>query len=361
MTSTPLRVIQCGTGIAGAQALRAVLSRADLQLAGLLVHSEANVGRDAASFVGLPDCGIRATRDAGELITTCADVVLYMLLVPSLDDICAFLRSGKNVVTTAGFMFPRWNNVDADRRLRAACEEGRSSFYVTGINPGFVDAILPLTMSVLSQDWKKVEITEYANCARYPSAPMLFDVMGFGHTPDAIAAGKVADMTVMTDFFAASVAALGHALGVDFDEVRQSREFAIAKEPIELSVGRIEKGTIAGQRWRWAGMKNGVERIVQQTYWIVAFDLAEEWPRADAMDGDTRWQVTIEGTPSLRCVFEAQESFKGTVTGVNAAGASTAMAAVNSLRPVVEAQPGLLTAADLPQPRWRGSITDHSQ
>ena len=31
-----------------------------------------------------------------------------------------------NVVTTAGFMYPRWNAKEADRRLRDACERGGS-------------------------------------------------------------------------------------------------------------------------------------------------------------------------------------------------------------------------------------------
>ena len=352
----PLRVIQCGTGIAGAQALGAILERPDLELAGLLVHSEANEGRDAASFLGLADCGIRATRDRAALVAIPADVVIYMLLIPSLDDICALLASGKNVVTTAGFMFPRWNNPDADARLRAACAAGNSSFLVTGINPGFVDEVLPLTLSMLSRDWRSVHITEYADCSKYPSPPMLFDVMGFGKTPGDVAAGRVADMSVMTDFFAASVAALAHELGVELDEVRQTREFAVAEQPIDIGAGRIETGTIAGQRWRWAGIVGGVERIVQETFWIVAFDLARGWPSAGSMEGDVRWQVTIEGAPSLRCTFEARESFDASApSGPNPSGAATAMAAVNSLHPLVAAPSGVLTAADLPQPRWRGS------
>lgn len=350
-----LRVIQCGTGIAGAQALGAILERPDLELAGLLVHSESNEGRDAASFLGLPDCGVSSTRDVAALVATAADAVVYMLLVPSLDDICAFLASGKNVVTTAGFMFPRWNNPEANARICAACEEGNSSFHVTGINPGFVDEVLPLTLSMLSRDWRTVTITEYANCAKYPSPPMLFDVMGFGKTPEDIAAGRVADMSVMTDFFAASVAGLAHELGVELDEVRQSREFAVAADTMEISAGRIEKGTVVGQRWCWAGMAAGVERIVQKTYWIVAFDLAPGWPETGSMDGDVRWQVTIEGTPSLRCTFEASESFDTPSSlGENPSGVATAMAAVNSLHALVAAAPGQLTAADLPQPRWRG-------
>jgi hypothetical protein len=78
----PLRVIQCGTGLAGGQALAAILERPELTLAGLLVHSEANDGRDAASFVGSPDCGVRATRDVQALIATPADIVVYMMLIP---------------------------------------------------------------------------------------------------------------------------------------------------------------------------------------------------------------------------------------------------------------------------------------
>ncbi|MCA9502886.1 MAG: dihydrodipicolinate reductase [Spirochaetaceae bacterium] len=349
-----LRVVQCGTGIAGAEALVAILERDDLELAGLLVHSEPNEGRDAGRFVGKPDCGVVATRDVARLVATDADVVVYMLLVPSLDDVCAFLASGKNVVTTAGFMYPRWNAKEADRRLRDACERGGSSFYVTGINPGFVDEILPLTMSRLSRDWQLVHVREYADCSKYPSPAMLFDVMGFGKTPEDVAAGRVADMTVMTDFFAASVAALAHELGVELDEVQPSREFVLAPRRIETAAGTIEGGTIAGQRWRWAGVSQGVERVVQETFWIIAFGLGEGWPAAGEMEGDTRWTVTIEGTPSLRCVFEARASFAGRETGVNPSGVATAMAAVNSLASVVAAPQGLLTSGDLPQPRMRG-------
>ena len=350
-----LRVIQCGTGLAGGQALAAILERPELELVGLLVHSEGNDGRDAASFVGRPDYGVNATRNMEALIATAADIVVYMMLVPSLDDICAFLASGKNLVTTAGFMFPRWNNADADRRLREACAAGNTSFFVSGINPGFVDEILPLTMSMLSRDWTSVSITEYADCSQYPHKGII-DIMGFGYTPEQIAAGEVADMKVMTDFFQASIAALAHGLGVELDEVRQTREFVLAEKPVDLAFGRVEAGSVAGQKWRWAGIRGGLERIVQQTYWIVAFDLGDGWPRTGEMDSDTRWEVTIEGTPSLRCIFDTRHSFAEVATSgdFNPSGAATAMAAVNSLWSVVEAPAGLLTAHGLPQPRWRG-------
>jgi len=349
----PLRIIQCGTGVAGRQALTAILDRPELELAGLLVHSPQNDGRDAAAFIERPDCGVRGTRDIQALIALQADAVSYMMLVPSLDNICAFLASGKNVITTAGFMYPGFNNAQAERQLREACATGQSSFFVTGINPGFVDEVLPLTLSMLSRDWRHVRIREYADCSKYPHKGII-EIMGFGFTPEEIAAGKVADMKTMEDFFQASVAALAHGLGVELDEVRQSREFTLTQRPLELPCGNVAAGTVAGQRWRWSGIKNGAEIVVQETYWIIDFDLGEGWPKTGEMAGDTRWEVTIEGTPSMRVIFEPRESFEGVTTGINPSAAATGMAVINSLHAVVAAKPGLLTAPDLRQPRYRG-------
>ena len=351
----PLRVIQCGTGVAGRQAITAYLDRPSFELTGLLVHSPSNEGRDAAAFINRPDCGIRGTSDVAALAAMDADVVAYMMLIPNLDDICTFLASGKSLVTTSGFMFPGWNNTPAERRLREACAVGNSSFYVTGINPGFVDEVLPTTLSMLSREWRKIHITEYADCSKYPHKGII-EIMGFGFTQEEIDAGKVADMQTMVDFFQASVASLAHGLGVELDEVRQSREFVLTQKPVTLPFGDVAAGTVAGQRWRWAGVKDGVEVVVQETYWIIAFDLGAGWPKTGEMSGDTRWEVVIEGIPSMRVVFEPRESFaeNAVETGENnPSAAGTGMALVNSLKAVADAKPGLLTAIDLPQPRYR--------
>lgn len=351
--SKKLRIIHCGTGLAGAMALRAVIEQDGLELAGLLVHSEANEGRDAGSFCRLPDCGVRATRDVAALVATPADAVVYMLLVPNLDDVCAFLASGKNVVTTAGFLYPQWNNQEAYRRLQAACEAGRSSFYSTGLNPGLVDEILPLALSRLCMSWESVYVAEYAWLAKYPSSAMLFDMMGFGKTLAEVEAGGAKDMGLMTELFSGSVAGLAHELGVDLDEVRETRAFALTPTRLELAAGPIEAGTIAGLRWRWTGYKDGVDRIVQETFWIVAYDLGEGWPETGSMEG-SKWEVRIEGTPSVRCGFEIRRSFVDpTKRGLPASGVATGMAALNAVTDVVAARPGVLLASDLPQPRIR--------
>jgi hypothetical protein len=351
----PCRVIQCGTGMAGSEALRAIIDRPDLELAGLLVARAENSGRDAGAAVGRPPTGIKATNSIDDIVAIDADIVCYMLVVPNLDDICRLLASGKNVVSTAGLIFPAWRAPDARARLAAACETGNSSFYVTGINPGWIDEVLPLVMSSLCRDIERIDIREYADCAKYPSPALTFDVMGFGRTPEEIAAGAVPDMTVMTDFFAQAVAALGHGLGLELDDIAVTREFALSSQDLLIPAGQIKAGTIAGQRWRWTGSAAGVPRIVQETFWVVAFDLGPGWPKAHEVQNDTQWQVTIEGSPSLRVVFEPRVSFRDAgASGPNSSGLATAMAAVNSLTAVCEAASGLLTSIDLKLPHWRG-------
>jgi 2,4-diaminopentanoate dehydrogenase len=351
--SKPLRVIHCGTGVAGSQALRSIILQDGLELAGLLVNSESNVGKDAGTFARLPDCGVLATRDLDSLVATPADVVLYMLLIPNIDHICAFLESGKNVVTTAGFVFPQFNNKEVDRRLRESCEKGQTSFYSSGLNPGVVDEILPLSLSRVCESWDTVYVAEYAWLARYPSAPMLFDMMGFGKTQEEIDNGAAKDMPLMTELFSAGCAALGHELGVEIDEVREEREFVMTDKPLEIHAGSVEAGTMAGQRWRWTGYVKGVPRVVQETFWIIDYDLGEGWPETGSMEG-SKWEIRIEGRPSVRCQFEIRRSFVDpTQRGYPASGTATGMSALNSVADVVAAPPGLLLASDLPQARMR--------
>ncbi|HEY3699709.1 MAG TPA: hypothetical protein VGK97_10285 [Spongiibacteraceae bacterium] len=365
-----LRIIHCGTGIAGKQALQAILTNKALELVGLLVHSADSVGRNAADLAGLSDVqtSVTATNDFQQIVKLQADAVCYMLLLPDIEQISALLASGKNVVTTAGQIYPAWHSQENAQHLQHACEQGNSSFYVSGINPGWVDEILPLTMSALCRRIEQIHIREYADCSKYP-APHILNVMGFGFSQADIQAGKLLDLGVMREFFQQSIAALAHGLELQLDEITESRDFVFSKHAYDIKAGHIPQNTIAGQRWRWVGIADGKERIVQETFWITAFDLEPGWPRSGEIDNDTQWQVTIEGSPSLRCTFEPRLTFTeraftdralSFVPDYNPSGLATAMAAVNSLIPLCEApldikktRGGLLTSGDLALPHCR--------
>jgi 2,4-diaminopentanoate dehydrogenase len=346
------KVIHCGTGLAGQEALKAILGRPELELVGLLVHSAKNAGLDASYFIGGKKSSVLSTEDVERVVATKADVVCYMLLLPDADLICRLLASGKNVVCTAGLIFPGWSDGGLHKRIEQACAQGESSFYVTGINPGWVNEILPLSLSAMCRDVKRIEIREYADCSQYP-APQILDLMGFGKTEEAALADR--SLAMMREFFIQSIAALGEGLGVNIESISESREFVRTAHAFDIKSYRVPANTIAGQRWRWTGSVRGEPRIIKETYWITAFDLGPGWPRTGEMETDAHWEVILEGTPSLRCKFEYRYSFDDPhrKEPYNQGALATALLAVNSLVPVCEARSGLLNSKDLPLPRGR--------
>jgi hypothetical protein len=111
-----LRVVQWSTGNVGRHSIRAILDHPELELAGVYVSSPGKAGRDAGELVGRDPVGVLTTNDLDELLALDADCVAHMPLPskqvgedPERDtaDICRLLASGKNVVTTVGFVYPQ--------------------------------------------------------------------------------------------------------------------------------------------------------------------------------------------------------------------------------------------------------------
>src|SRR5581483_111156 len=144
------RVIQWATGQVGMPALRGIIDHPDLELVGLLVTSESKDGRDAGELCGGPTVGLVATRDVEAILALDADCVSYAAtdvgrVDAVIDDLCAILSSGKNVVNNSitRLVHPAGFDPETVNRLQTACEQGGSTLFTTGIHPGVVsDAML---------------------------------------------------------------------------------------------------------------------------------------------------------------------------------------------------------------------------
>ena len=138
--------MQWGTGNVGRHALRAVLDHPELELVGCYVTSSAKAGHDVGELLAQSErVGVAATTDLDSVLAARADVVVHMPLPaaqvaddPDLDtkNICRLLASGKNVVTTVGYVYPKAYGAGVFARLDAACLEGSSSLHGTGPTPG---------------------------------------------------------------------------------------------------------------------------------------------------------------------------------------------------------------------------------
>ena len=179
------RVVQWATGAVGKTCLRAVLDHPDLSLAGVYVYSDRKAGRDAGAIARYPDTGIIATREIGEILALDADVVIHTarLQLPYTQhdsDICALLRSGKNVITTAGQHYPAAHGPARLAMFDEAARAGGVTLYGTGMNPGYVLERLVLGLTGVCTDVRRIEVVELLNAASMPDPDFVFTVMGMG-------------------------------------------------------------------------------------------------------------------------------------------------------------------------------------
>jgi len=336
------RVIQWSSGNVGKGVIRSIADRNDVELVGLYVRSGDKAGQDAGVIAGIAPTGVLATDSIDEIVDLDADVVIHTPL-PSLvygdepdadiANFCRLLSSGKNVITTVGYMYPKVYGPELTGRLEAACREGRASFHSTGLNPGWLGDVLPLTMSSLSSRIDQVYVREITNFEFYPSPEIMFGMMGFGKTEAEFERDVERYSFWLNGLFRENIQMIADGLGVELDEIAHTTRRAYAESDLNPAAGPLRKGTVAGQHWEWAGMRNGRKLIVHETVWRMHSSVAPDWPEGDH-------SITIKGRPRMHINFDATWITDGLL--------ATGMHAVNAIPYVCEASPGIRTFLDLP-------------
>jgi len=345
------RVIQWSTGNVGNFALRSIIGHPELELAGLWVHSDDKVGRDAGELCGLDAVGITATNDANALLESDADCVCYTATadrrpMEAVKDIARILASGKNVVSSSvvGLVHPTSLGAAITNQLEEACREGSSSFLTSGIDPGFANDTLPLVLSGLCERWDEIRIQEIINYATYNQPQVLFETMGFGQPMDATP--LLLTPGILTFAWGGTVRLLAEGLGVELDEVREEFERLPATREITIGEYTVAPGTMGALRFEVQGIVNGRAVIVVEHVTRLDDDLAPDWP-----SGKGSYRVMIKGSPGMKCEFEFwDENGDHAVGGV----VLTATRLVNAIPAVCRAESGLLSALDLPLITGRG-------
>lgn len=337
-----LRVIQWSTGNVGKTALKAVIERSDLELVGVYAQSKDKVGKDAGDLVGLGKTGVVATDDLDKLLRLKVDCVLHMPLPSAqfgsdpgtdLRNICRLLEAGKNVITTVGYLYPKAYGADTVRALEAACAKGQASVHGTGLNPGWQGELLPLTMSSLVRRVDRIHVLESTDFAGYPSPEVIFGLMGMGKKPADFEAGSKRYVGWITGLFSEAIMMIADGIGAPLDRIDRTYEVLLADRPLDIAAGRVEPGTVAAQKWKWAGIVGGRELIVHETHWRAHGSLGKDWSPLGGV-------VRVEGQPTVEIKFGHSWISDGL--------AATAMHAVNAIPAVCAAKPGIRSFLDLP-------------
>jgi hypothetical protein len=347
---TAIRVALVGTGNAGRLALIHLLADPRFELTGVCVSAESKAGKDAGTLAGLDvHTGVAATLDLSAVLAAEPACVVYCALgdnrlSAAMADCRQILAAGCNVVGTAptALVHP-WRVLPDEyiEPLAAAARAGRASLFVSGVDPGFANDLIPLALTGTCRSVHHVRCLEIADYASYDGAAVLFDVMGFGAPPERTP--MLLRPGVLSVAWGVTIRQLAAGLGVEVDSIAESFQREPAPEAFDIAAGHIPKGGTAALRFEVSGVVDGRPAIVVEHVTRLREDLRPDWPQPARPGGSYR--VEIVGEPSY-VVDICPSSRAGDHN--HAAILAGVGRVVNAIPAVVAAEPGIRTTLDLP-------------
>lgn len=338
-----LRVVQWATGSVGVAAIKGVLEHPELELVGCWVHSESKAGLDVGDIIGAKPIGVVTTNDVQEILALDADAVIYAPLLPNVDEVCALLRSGKNVVSPVGWFYPGESEAEP---LEAAAREGNSTLHGAGIGPGAATELFPLLLSVMSTGITHVRAEEFSDLRTYGAPDVLRHVMGFGGRPEDALTGPM--QKLLNGGFFQSVRLIVDRLGFAADpKIRTSQQIAVATAPIESPIGVIQPGQVAGRRFHWDAVVVNTVVVRVTVNWLMGEEnLEPAWTFGPAGE---RYEMEVRGNPNTFVTVKGWQP-ESVADGLksNPGVVATAAHCVNAIPATCAAAPGIKTFFDLP-------------
>jgi 4-hydroxy-tetrahydrodipicolinate reductase len=241
------------------------------------------------------------------------------------------VESGKNCITIAEEMaYPYVIDKELSEEINNLAVKNGVTVLGTGVNPGFVLDTLITTLTGACRRVDKIRAARINDLS--PFGTTVMRTQGVGTTPEEFKKGLEDGSIVGHIGFKQSINMIADALGLEIDEIVETREPIISSTYRETPYVKVEPGMVAGCKHIGYGMRNGEA--------IITLEHPQQiHPSAENVEtGDYIW---VEGDPNLNL------SIKPETPG----GIGTIAVAVNMIPHVINSKPGLVTMNDLPIPR----------
>jgi len=325
--SEKIRVIQYGLGPIGSAVARHVVERAGLELVGGVDVYPSKVGKDVGEVIGLDrPLGFAVAENLAQVLAQAeADVALHTtssyfdLFKPQIVEI---LEAGLDIVSTAEELsFPWLAHPEEAAEIDVVAKRAGKTVLGTGVNPGFIMDSLPLKLTAICQQVDHIDVTRVINAStrRGPFQAKIGSGMTVGDFEAKMAAGRMGHVGLPE-----SVGMVFHTLGRKLARYESGVEPVVADRLVKTDYFEVQPGRVKGLKQVARAYTYGDEFMCLT--FVAALEAEDE--------GDT---IKIAGKPNL------EVRLKGTNGDI-----ATVAIAVNAVRRVKEAAPGLVTMRDLP-------------
>jgi hypothetical protein len=322
-----INTVHVGIGPLGQKVLRYAVERGCFNIVGAVDPDPEKAGRDLGRLCGIEPLGI-TVRDnladaiKGQSVDVALDTTVSSLV--ALESQVAELANAKlNIVSTCEELFYPWKtNPQVAGRIDEICRRKGVACLGTGVNPGYLMDLLPTVLSGLCQSVRKVEVwrVQDASVRRIPFQQKI----GAGLTLEQFEAKRKAG-TIRHVGLPESIDFIAERLGWRLDEKTESLELVIAESQIDTGYKPIAKGMACGVQQVGRGFAGGRE--------VITLNFKAAVGEPESYD-----QVHIDGEPEIKSRIAG---------GVNGDVATCAIA-LNAVRSILQAGPGLKTMAQIP-------------
>jgi hypothetical protein len=327
----------------GRAGIRAVLAHPDLELVAVVSRSKAGV--DAGTLV---DAGFLGVPVAPELPWD-VEAVAYMAsgdLRPdaAAADIARCLRAGAVVVSPSLYSLYDVRSAPSSLRdpLSQAAQDGGGALFVSGIDPGWGNDVLPLLVSGLASTVDQVRCQEIFDYSTYDQPEAVRGSVGMGGSMDDVP--LMVSPGVPTMIWGGQLRLIARGLGMELDEITEHVERRALDQDVTNAMGLFEAGTQGGLRFEVQGLVGGRAVIVVEHINRIDASVAPDWP-SPPDGGAGAHTVVIEGDPRIAVSVEATSEGGNRASGGNATAAARLVNAIPWLR---AQPPGLYDALDVP-------------
>ncbi len=329
-------VLFVGLGPLGRMIVGDYLSRGLGRVAGVVDVDPSLVGRRLGEVLGGDSpSDVRIAQSLAEEFArvdprslTCAVLATSSDLQKCMPTLRGLLSRGVSVVSTCEeLLYPWLRHEAAADELEALCKANGARCVGTGVNPGFLMDTLPVALTAVCRDVRRVRVERYqdATTRRIPFQQKIGAALN-----DAEFARRVDQGILRHVGLGESIHFINRYLSMGVVKWNETIEPVRATRKLACSLGEIPVGGISGvhqtaHAWNAAG-----DEVVTLDFQAA---IGQEQPRD---------RVVIEGQPNIESVIP------GAVQGDVATSAIT----LNTIASLLQAAPGLHTTATLPVVRF---------